>query len=116
MIPRRDQLRRFIRWAIEAYNVACDPPASNYSRGVDVSEKDDINAFSRAYLLRLSIDVKWIIADLLVNLPKRRAEVLYAWIEDESEYAEAKLTYRQREGLKRDREVLANRLRVGLER
>lgn len=116
LLVKRDQLRRFITWSREAYLVAANPPACNYAKGVDVSEKDDIGAYSRMYLLRLSIDVKFIIADLLVKLPKRRAEVLYAWILDESDYAEARLTYRQREGLKRDRRTLANRLHAGLHR
>lgn len=114
MIQKRDQLRLFLRWAVEAYNVATDPPACNYSRSIDAHERDDINQFSRAYLLRLSIDVKWIVADLLVKLPKRRAKVLHSWLQDESEYSWAQLTYRQRTDLKRDRATLADRLRAGI--
>lgn len=116
MAVKRDQLRKFISWSREAYCVACDPPATNYSKRVDAVERDDINAYSRAYLLRLSIDVKYIVSCLLANLPKKRAEVLHAWIKDDSEYAESRLTYRQRANLKRDREILAERLRSGLEK
>lgn len=114
MAVKRDQLRKFISWSREAYCVACDPPATNYSKRVDAVERDDINAYSRAYLLQLSIDVKYIVSCLLANLPKNRAEVLHAWVQDESEYAEAKLTYRQRENLKRDRDTLVKRLHDGL--
>ena len=111
---KRDRLRDFIVLCQEGYILAADPPSVDYARNVEPTDRDDLTRRSRHYLLRLSIDVKWIVADLLVSLPLRRAQVLHAWIQDDTEYSWARLTYEQRKRLERDRATLAKRLAEGL--
>ena len=113
-MTKRDRLRDFITLCREGYILAADPPAVDYARNVEVTERDDLTRRSRPYLLRLSIDVKYIVADLLVKLPRRRAEVLHSWILNDTDYAWSNLTYSQRMYLKRDRGTLAVRLHAGL--
>jgi hypothetical protein len=106
-----DKLRDFIVWAIECYEVSASPPAVNYSRRVDISYRDDVNGYSRAYLLRLGIDAKHAFNNLLGRLPKNRADVLLGWIVRDEQHYWHNLTYRQQSFLKRDRKTLINRLR-----
>jgi hypothetical protein len=105
-----DKLKDFIVWAIECYDVASYPPAVNYSKHVDPSYRDDVNGYSRAYLLRLSIDAKQALNGLLDNLPRNRADVLLGWITSTESYYWHNLTYKQQELLNRDRKTLKNRL------
>ena len=114
ILTKRDRLRDFITLCREGYILAADPPAVDYARNVEVTERDDLTRRSRPYLLRLGIDVKYIVADLLVKLPRRRAEVLHSWILNDTDYAWSNLTYSQRMYLKRDRGTLAVRLHAGL--
>jgi hypothetical protein len=106
-----DKLREFIIWAIECYEVAAHPPAVNYSRRVDINYRDDVNGYSRAYLLRLGIDTKYALSDLLGRIPLNRANVLMGWVTKEETYYWHNLTYKQQFFLKIDRNELINRLR-----
>ena len=110
-----DKLRDGLIWAIECYDVSASPPALNYSKRVDISYRDDVNGYSRAYLLRRSIDAKYALNNLLAELPERRACVLLAWIiagiisEHEQTYYHS-LTYKQQFWFRRDRKTLRLRL------
>jgi hypothetical protein len=106
-----DKLKEYILWAIEAYNVAADPPALNYSKQIDPSFRDDVNAYSRAYLLRLSIDVKHALNGLLVRIPLKRAQVLIEWITGTQAHYWHSLTHKQQFFLKIDRKLLSERIR-----
>lgn len=106
-----DRLRDFIIWAIECYEVSAHPPAVNYSRRVDISYRDDVNGYSRAYLLRLGIDAKRAFNGLLDSLPLNRANVLMGWIVKDEEYYFHNLTESQQFYLKTDQQSLLNRLR-----
>ena len=106
-----DTLKRYIEWAIEAYNVAADPPALNYSRFIDPSFKDDVNAYSRAHLLRISIDVKYNLHSILATTPLKRAQVLMGWITSSEAHYWHHLTYKQQFFLKIDRKRLSERIR-----
>ncbi len=101
-----DKLKSYIRWTIECYNVAADPPALNYSKQIDPSFRDDVNAYSRAYLLRLSIDAKYALNDLLKRIPLKRANVLIGWLAGDEDYYWDNLTYNQQFFLKIDRQAL----------
>jgi hypothetical protein len=113
-ISKKDRLREFVILAQEAYIVSATPPAIDYSRNVDPTFRDDLTRRSRAFLLRLSIDVKYIVVKLLEGLPLRRAKILHGWIQDDSEYSWAKLTYKQKQYLLRDKKTLHKRLKEGL--
>lgn len=102
-----DKLKAYILWAIEAYNVAADPPALNYSKQIDPSFRDDVNAYSRAYLLRLSIDAKHAFNGLLSRIPRKRAQVLIEWITNAQVHYWHSLTYKQQFFLKIDRQLLS---------
>jgi hypothetical protein len=104
-----DKLRQFVQWAIEAYNVAADPPALNYSKQIDPSFRDDVNAYSRAYLLRLSIDAKYALNDLLDRIPRKRAQVLIGWIAGDEDCYWDNLNRNQQFFFKIDREALKKR-------
>ena len=106
-----DKLRDFIIWAIECYEVAAHPPAVNYSRRVDITYRDDVNGYSRAYLLRLGIDARSAFNGLLKGLPVNRANVLLGWIVRDERHYWHNLTYKQKSFLKRDRKTLISRLR-----
>lgn len=106
-----DKLREFIIWAIECYEVSAQPPAVNYSRRIDPTFRDDVNGYSRAYLLRLGIDAKYALNETLERLPLNRADVLLGWIVKDEMYYWHNLTYKQQFFLKIDRNTLVNRLR-----
>jgi hypothetical protein len=101
-----DKLKAYILWAIEAYNVAADPPALNYSKHIDPTFRDDVNAYSRAYLLRLSIDAKYALNDLLKRIPRKRAQVVIGWLTGDENYYWHSLNDNQQFFLKIDREML----------
>ena len=111
MKNKTEALRNYIVWAIECYNVACTPPAINYSKHIDPISRDDVNSYSRIHLLRLSIDVKYALNDLLNKIPKNRATVLIGWIAKDEEHYWHNLTYKQQFFLKIDRKSLINRLK-----
>ena len=106
-----DKLKQFIEWAIECYEVAAHPPALNYSRRVDVTYRDDVNGYSRSYLLRLGIDAKSAVNDTMRSLPESRAKVLRGWIVSEENYYWHNLTESQQFYLKMDRKTLLNRVK-----
>lgn len=112
-MTNNDKLRDYILWSIEAYNVAADPPALNYSKHVDVLQKDDVNVYSRMFLLMHSIDVKYALYKHLAALPRKRANVLMGWITRDEEYYFHHLTYRQQTHLKQDRNELKKLLLLG---
>lgn len=105
-----DKLREFIIWSIECYEVAASPPAMNYSRRVDITTRDDVNSYSRSYLLRLSIDAKYAFNETLASLPLKRSNVLLGWVVKDEEYYWHNLTHKQQVFLKIDREKLRERL------
>jgi hypothetical protein len=108
-----DKLKDFIVWAIECYDVASYPPAVNYSKHVDPSYRDDVNGYSRAYLLRLSIDAKQALERTINAIPKNRAKVLIGWISSDNEYYYHNLTDSQQVFLRIDRKTLSKRI-IGL--
>ena len=111
MARKNDKLKDFYSWAIECYNVAADPPAINYSKRVDPSFRDDVNAYSRAYLLRLSIDARMALDETLRRIPKARAKVLIGWLTSAEEHYWHNLTRNQQFFLKIDRQILSKRIR-----
>lgn len=107
-----DKLLDGIKWAIECYEVAALPPAINYAKRVDVSFRDDVNGYSRMNLLNRGIDAKYALNNLLAELPRFRARVLFGWITyigDDGVYYQS-LTGSQQHYFKRDRKTL--RLRI----
>lgn len=109
----RDKLRRFIELAREAYELAADPPAIDYSKNIDPTYRDDLTRRSRSFLLRFSLDVKTITDNVLNSLPQARAEVLKEWILDGSNYYKWNLSDKKRFYLKIDRLHLKRAIREG---
>ncbi len=110
MAKKNDRLKDFYRWAIECYEVAASPPAVNYSGRVDASYRDDVNGYSRAYLLRTGIDAKYALQAILARIPRNRAAVLVGWLTTIEDSYYHNLTGKQQYWFLRDRKALKNRL------
>ena len=103
---KRDKLREFIHLAIECYNTAADPPCIDYAKQTEPYDKINHIPSSRTTLLRIGIDVKYILSNYLARIPRARAVNMLQWIEDGSQYAEYQLTDYHRQWLIADRRRL----------
>ena len=103
---KRDRMREFIINAIECYNTAADPPCIDYARNTEPVDRADYIPTNRGTLLRIGIDVKYILHNYLKTIPERRQETLLGWIIDGSNIADYQLSDYQRLWLKADRRRL----------
>ncbi len=110
-ISINDKLLYGIIWAIEAYNLAADAPAINYTKHIDPTFRDDISGYGRAALLRRGIDAKYALNDLLEELPRRRAQVLLGWVIAVEDSYYSALEGTDRYYFKRDRKTLRLRMK-----
>ena len=103
---RRDRLRNLIHLSIEAYNTAADPPCIDYARNTEPVDRIEYIPSCRSTLLRIGIDVKYILHNYLQNIPQKRAETLLDWIVSGRDAWIYQLSDYQRIWLKADRKAL----------
>ena len=103
---KRDRMREFIINAIECYNTAADPPCIDYARNTEPVDRADYIPTNRGTLLRIGIDVKYIIQNYTKTIPEKRAETLLQWIAEGKQYIEYNLSDYQQVYLKADRKAL----------